>query len=260
MTPTLVFDIETTPDVAGLRALYELDAQISDREVAEMAFQMRRQKTGSDFLPHHLHKVVAISCVLREGDNFRVWSLGELDELEGSLIQRFYDGIEKYTPQLVSWNGGGFDLPVLHYRGLVHGAVAPRYWDQGEDDKDFKWNNYISRYHARHLDLMDLLAMYTGRANAPLDELAKLIGFPGKLGMDGSKVWEAYQQGKLNEIRNYCETDVVNTWLVFARFQLMRGQFTRAQYERECELVRSTLDKLGESHWREYLAAWHQPK
>jgi len=57
----------------------------------------------------------------------------------------------------------------------------------------------------RHLDLMDLLAMYTGRANAPLDELAKLIGFPGKLGMDGSKVWEAYQQGKLAEIRNYCE-------------------------------------------------------
>ncbi len=65
--------------------------------------------------------------------------------------------------------------------------------------------------------------MYTGRANAPLDELAKLIGFPGKLGMDGSKVWDAYQQGKLAEIRNYCETDVVNTYLVFARFQLMRG-------------------------------------
>ena len=256
MNPILVFDIETIPDVAGLRALHGLDSTLSDRDIAEMAFQMRRQKTGSDFLPHHLQRVAAISCVLREGDTFRVWSLGGLDEEEGSLIQRFFDGIEKYTPQLVSWNGGGFDLPVLHYRGLIHGVQCPRYWDMGEDDKDFKWNNYISRYHSRHLDLMDLLALYTGRANAPLDDLAKLIGFPGKLGMDGSKVWEAYQQGKIGEIRDYCETDVVNTWLVFCRFQMMRGHFTRAQYARECELVRETLSHLEGAHWKEFLAAW----
>ncbi len=258
MNPTLVFDIETIPDIAGLRTLHELDAGISDADVAEMVFQLRRQKNGSDVLPHHLQRVVAISCVLRESDNFKVWSLGGLEEDEGSLIQRFFDGVDKYTPQLVSWNGGGFDLPVLHYRGLIHGVQCARYWDQGEDDKDFKWNNYISRYHSRHLDLMDLLALYGGRANAPLDELAKLIGFPGKLGMDGSKVWEAWQQGKLEEIRNYCETDVVNTWLVFARFQLMRGQFTRARYEQELELVRSVLGKSSEPHWQEFLAEWKQ--
>ncbi|MBI5919768.1 MAG: 3'-5' exonuclease [Nitrosomonadales bacterium] len=253
MNPTLIFDIETIPDIAGLRSLYEVDAAVTDAEVAEMAFQMRRQKTGSDFLQHHLHKIAALSCALREGDNFRVWTLsGD----EGQIIQRFFDGIEKYTPQIVSWNGGGFDLPVLHYRGLIHGVQCPRYWDMGEDDRDFKWNNYISRYHTRHLDLMDLLALYTGRANAPLDELAKLIGFPGKLGMDGSKVWDAYQQGRLQEICDYCETDVVNTFLVFLRFQLMRGQLTREQYRRECELVRAVLDKSDAKHWREFLAAW----
>jgi hypothetical protein len=256
LNPLLVFDIETIPDIPGLRKLYDLDARVSDSDVAEMAFQMRRQKTGTDFIQHHLQRVVAISCVLREGDTFKVWSLGGLEDDEGSIIQRFFDGIDKYTPQIVSWNGSGFDLPVLHYRGLIHGVQCARYWDMGEDDKDFKWNNYISRYHSRHIDLMDLLAMYGGRANAPLDDLAKLIGFPGKLGMDGSKVWEAYQQGKLVEIRNYCETDVVNTYLVYARFQLMRGQFTRARYEKECELVRSTLSKLPEPHWAEYLAAW----
>ncbi len=260
MNPLLVFDIETVPDIAGLRKLYELDTKVSDNDVAEMAFQMRRQKTGTDFIQHHLQRVVAISCVLREGDNFRVWSLGGLADDEGSLIQRFFDGIDKYTPQIVSWNGSGFDLPVLHYRGLIHGVQCARYWDMGEDDKDFKWNNYISRYHSRHIDLMDLLAMYGGRANAPLDDLAKLIGFPGKMGMDGSKVWEAYQQGKLNEIRNYCETDVVNTFLVYARFQLMRGQFTKARYEKECELVRSTLSKSDEPHWAEYLAQWANNK
>jgi hypothetical protein len=130
--------------------------------------------------------------------------------------------IEKYTPQLVSWNGGGFDLPVLNYRALVNGIPASRFWDLGEDDREFKWNNYISRYHARHTDLMDVLAMYQTRANAPLDALAKMCGFPGKLGMDGSQVWHAFQDGRIEEIRNYCETDVVNTYLLYCRFQLMR--------------------------------------
>ena len=188
VTPVLVFDIETVPDVAGLRTLQRTGrATLPDAQVAEMAFQQRRQTTGSDFLQHHLHRVVAISCALRERDSFRVWSLGSPEDSEAEIIQRFFDGIEKYTPQLVSWNGGGFDLPVLHYRGLIHGIQAPRYWDMGEDDREFKWNNYISRYHTRHLDLMDLLAMYQPRANAPLDQMAKLCGFPGKLGMDGSQ-------------------------------------------------------------------------
>ena len=74
----------------------------------------------------------------------------------------------------------------------MHGVQARRYWDMGEDDREFKWNNYISRYHTRHLDLMDLLAMYQPRASAPLDEMAQLLGFPGKLGMDGAQVWESY--------------------------------------------------------------------
>ncbi len=256
MTPTLVFDIETVPDIAGLRILHRLDETVSDAEVAEMAFQQRRKATGSDFLQHHLQRVAAISCVLREGDNFKVWSLGEVDEDEGSLIQRFFDGIDKYTPQLVSWNGGGFDLPVLHYRGLIHGVQCARYWEMGEDDREFKWNNYISRYHMRHLDLMDLLAMYTGRANAPLDDLAKLIGFPGKQGMDGSLVWEAYRQGRLEEIRNYCETDVANTYLVYLRFQMMRGELSRDAYKKECQLVRGELTKLDLPHWQQFLAAW----
>ncbi len=94
-------------------------------------------------------------------------SLGTLEDGEAALVQSFYRVIEKYTPQLVSWNGGGFDLPVLNYRALVNGIPAYRFWDLGEDDREFKWNNYISRYHARHTDLMDVLAMYQARANAP---------------------------------------------------------------------------------------------
>src|SRR6185369_7566767 len=130
LTPVLVFDIETVPDIAGLRRIYAVDADVADAQVAAMAFQRRRQASGSEFLQLHLHRVVAIACALRDRDSFRVWSLGEPDADEGALIQRFFDGIEKYTPQIVSWNGGGFDLPVLHYLGMLHGARATRYWDQ----------------------------------------------------------------------------------------------------------------------------------
>lgn len=256
MTPTLVFDIETIPDVTGLRGLLDAPSSASDEEVANIAFHQRRQQNGSDFLPLQQHRICAISCALRERDTFRVWSLGEKDASEKEIIQRFFDGIEKYTPNLVSWNGGGFDLPVLHYRGLVHGVQAARYWDVGEDDKEFKWNNYISRYHTRHLDLMDLLAMYQPRANAPLDEIAQLCGFPGKLGMDGSKVWDAFKNGQIEAIRNYCETDVANTYLVYLRFQLMRGHLNQANYDKEIALVRETLQGYSGAHWKEFLGVW----
>jgi predicted PolB exonuclease-like 3'-5' exonuclease len=138
----------------------------------------------------------------------------------------------------------------------VHGVRARRYWDCGEDDREFRFNNYISRYHQRHLDLMDLLALYQPRANAPLDQLAQLLGLPGKLGMDGSQVWSAYLEGKLADIRRYCETDVVNTYLVFLRFQLMRECLTPEEYRNECGLVRDILGKSLEPHWKEFLARW----
>lgn len=264
-TPVLVFDIETIPDIAGLRKLHGLGIDITDQQVAQMAFAARKEKTGSDFLPHYLQRVVAISCVLRRTTrqseaSFHVGSLGSETDNEAELVSKFFDLIEKYTPQLVSWNGGGFDLPVLHYRALVHGVTANRYWEMGEsasaEGREFKWNNYISRYHLRHLDLMDLLAMYQPRANAPLDDLAKLCGFPGKMGMDGNQVWGAYQAGQLADIRQYCETDVVNTYLLYCRFQLMRGGFTEQEYAAEIDFVKAQLASQQGTQWLAYLQAF----
>ena len=258
MTPVLAFDIETIPDVAGIRKLHDLPAELSDAEVAEFAFQKQRAKNGSDFLPLHLQRVVVISYALRDHDKFMVRSLAEPEASEAQIVQRFYDGIEKFTPQIISWNGGGFDLPVLHYRGLIHGVVAPRYWDMGEgdyrDSRDFKWNNYIGRYHTRHLDLMDLLAMYQPRAAAPLDQLAKLMNLPGKQGMAGDAVWGAWLDGRIDDIRDYCETDVVNTYLVYLRFQKMRGALTPEAHDAEIAFVREQLAALNKPHWQLFLA------
>ena len=257
--PVLVFDIESIPDVAGLRALRGAGPDASDADVYSSWLAERKEKGQTDFMPLHLQRVLVISAVFRNADGLRIHSFVDKDDQsEGRIIQTFFNTVEKHTPQLVSWNGSGFDLPVLHYRGLKHAVVADKYWDMGEDDREFKWNNYISRYHMRHLDLMDLLALYQPKNNAPLDAMAKLCGFPGKLGMDGSAVYPAYLDGKLDDIRRYCETDVMNTYLLYCRFQKMRGGLLDKEYEQEITLVKDTLAQLApqETHWEEYLRAW----
>lgn len=254
----LVFDIETVPDIDAGRRLYGIDADLDEQGVANVMHTLRYQETGgqSDFIRHHLQRIVAISLVLRSADKFMVWSLGELDADEPELIRRFFDGLDRYTPTLVSWNGGGFDLPVLHYRALLHGISAPRYWEQGDSDRDFRYDNYLNRYHQRHTDLMDVLAGYQPRANAPLTEIASMLGFPGKLGLDGSKVLATWLSGDIEAIRDYCETDVLNTFLVFLRFELMRGSLDRSDYDNEIQRVRGTLESSDKAHLQEFLAAW----
>ncbi len=250
-----VFDIETVPDVDSGRRLFDL-AGLNEADTGKAMLHLRQQQTGSEFLPLHLHRVCAISVVLRHADKVRVWSLGEPDAPEAELVQRFFDGIDKFTPTLVSWNGSGFDLPVLHYRALLHGTQAPRYWDTGGEDRDFKWNNYLSRYHERHTDLMDVLAGYQPRASAKLDEIASMLGFPGKMGMSGAKVWDAYLAGEIEAIRNYCETDVLNTYMVYLRFELIRGHLTPAVYQQELDLLRDTLVRDERDHISEFLEHW----
>ena len=249
------FDIETIPDIEFGRRMWSLEG-LSDEDVANAMTFLRQQASGSDFLPPHLQRVVAISVALRSGDTFRVWSLGDREADEAELVRRFFDGIERYAPELVSWNGGGFDLPVLHYRAMKHGIQAPRYWETGDSDRDFRYNNYLSRFHWRHIDLMDVLSGFQPRARASLEQIALMLGFPGKLGMSGDKVWQCWLDGGIDDIRNYCETDVLNTYLVYLRFEFMRGHLDAAGLQREFGLVRSTLAGMDQPHLNEFLAAW----
>lgn len=251
-----VFDIETIPDVQGGRRLLGLDGLDDDATVEAMSALRRQETGGSDFQRLHLHRVAVISIAMRSGDRFKVWSIGEADSPEADILQRFFEGIERFTPNLVSWNGSGFDLPVLHYRAMLHGISAPRYWETGASEQTFRWNNYLNRFHDRHLDLMDVLAGYQSRANCALDELATLCGFPGKMGMAGDKVWDAIRTGNFNRVRDYCETDVLNTYLVYLRFQFMRGHLDAEAYRQECALVRDTLSEQDKPHFRAFLEAW----
>ena len=139
---------------------------------------------------------------------------------------------------------------------MKNNVIAQKYWDTGEIDNQFKWNNYISRYHNRHIDLMDLLALYNPRANAPLDKIASMLGYPGKMGMSGAKVWETYNEGNLKAIRDYCETDVLNTYLVYLRFEVMRGNLTAEELEAEESFLKQYLKEENQPHFNEFLTAW----
>ncbi len=252
---TLVFDIETVPDVELGRRLHGVD-DLDDDSVAKIMFFKQRQARQTDFLPLPQHRIVAISAVLRSRDELHVFTLGDIDATEKDIVGRFYDGIERYSPELVSWNGTGFDLPVLNYRALLHGVNAEHYWEMGDSDREFRYNNYLSRFHWRHLDLMDVLSGFQIGARSSLQQVATLLGFPGKLGMSGDQVWDRYQVGELSAIRDYCETDALNTYLIYLRFQLVRGILDETRYNAELEQLRAKLEQAESPHFDKFLAAW----
>ena len=252
---TLVFDIETIPDVQLGRRLYGVD-DLDDDSVAKIMLFKQRQTRKTDFLPLPQHRVIAISAVLKTLDDIHVFTLGEIDSTEKEIVQRFYEGLQRYSPELVSWNGSGFDLPVLHYRALLHGVNAQRYWEMGDNDREFRFNNYLNRFHWRHIDLMDVLAGFQIGGRASLEQITTLLGFPGKLGMNGGQVWSRYQAGEGEASRNYCETDAINTYLVFLRFQLVRGILDEEGYENELKRLRTKLKQSKSLHLQVFISGW----
>jgi predicted PolB exonuclease-like 3'-5' exonuclease len=129
----------------------------------------------------------------------------------------------------------------------------------GDSDQSFRYSNYLSRFHWRHMDLMDILSGFQGRGRASLQDIATLLGFPGKVGMHGADVWGAYLECGLARIRNYCETDVLNTYLIYLRFELLRGHLNTVEHAHEVARVRKLLSDSGAAHLQEFAAAWPGP-
>lgn len=245
----LIFDIETVPDTSGGAKLLELEG-LNKKDIIKAMEHTQFQKSGTMFQPLHLHKIVAISVLYKNNEKLSLLSLGDEDSKESELLNLFFSAIDKYQPQLVSWNGKGFDSPVIHYRALIHGVSSIKYWDKGDDDREFKWNNYLNRYHDRHLDLMDVMSGY--KKPASLTDIAQLIGAPGKYGIDGSKVTDYYLENDIKKIRDYCETDVLNTYFVFLRYQLISNNITRDNYKKLLEEIFNFLDKSDKEHWKDF--------
>ena len=235
--PIVVFDIETIPD--------------ADHHV------------GDDMPKVLFHKVVAISYLrasVVEDDGGRSFAIdllktgGDVTSSEKELVAGFWQFVERSKPRLVTFNGRGFDLPILKYRALKHEITAP-WFAQGEG----KWDNYSGRYSVDwHCDLMDALADFGASKASKLSEISSLLGVPSKLGIDGSLVREYIETGRLPEVRNYCETDVLATYLVFLRFALFRGELTLAGFAASMANFRQylTSERIARPHLGAFLDAW----
>ncbi len=253
--PVLVFDIETLTDRKSGAHLYDLDLPEADVDAA--LAKLRRQEAGSDFQRLPLHEIVCISGLwLNEKGQMKLFSFSQEQYTEREILQKFLSIFDKRYPTLVSWNGSQFDLPVILYRAMYHGLSAPSLFDQGEIDNQKRYNNYQNRYHQRHVDLMDVMAMFNGRNFQKLDDIAHLLGFPGKRGLLGYHIPKYVAQGQWLELTSYCEGDVLNTWLVFLRWVLLKGLISPQDHH---SWIQQTIHYLqSQPQHTEFLQVWCQ--
>jgi predicted PolB exonuclease-like 3'-5' exonuclease len=171
--------------------------------------------------PHH--QIVVIGVLWFDAD-YKVSRLGIIGEGkdEPTTLRDFSRFLEDRKPELVTYNGRGFDLPVIAARCLRHGVPLRHYYRS----RDIRF-----RYSADgHLDLMDYVADFGAAKPSKLDVIAKLCGMPGKVGISGAEVGPLVHAGRIEEVRNYCLCDVVQTGGVFLRVQLLRGEIDIASY------------------------------
>ncbi|BCX79626.1 3'-5' exonuclease [Campylobacter sp. 19-13652] len=236
-----IFDTETIPDVDALRAVYGYEGD--DASVMQQAFEVQKNKTGSEFLPINFHKVVAISAVMADefGKFERVNSIKATSE--GELINKFISFINSQNPRLISFNGRGFDMPMLMVRAMKYNLSCPTYFDTSGDGKD-KWTNYRSRYDGVfHLDLCDHIGDFGAARGIGLDAICKSVNIPGKYDTHGDDVFRLYLQDEIEKIEEYCESDTLNTYWLFLKYELLRGNITGLDYANHLLVMSEWLDE-----------------
>ena len=259
-----VFDIETIPDTDAVPGLVGLDVEdIQERRQALSQYHLDATGGKNDFPRQPFHRVVAISYLTaeieRDGDkeNYSLKEIrsGRAAADEAELVSGLYQWIDKTRPRLVSYNGRGFDLPVLRHRAMKYGIEAKTFHDTSN-----KWENYTTRFAQDwHCDLQEALTDFGAASRAlKLNEVCAVLGLPGKFGVDGSDVAPMFDAGRVGEIRDYCETDVLNTYLVYLRYQLTRGIISPESHNSAIEDVISMieLEKTERPHLGDFMDAW----
>ena len=253
--PTLVFDIETITDLNAGAHLYQLQ-DLSDEDIESALNKLRRQETGTDFQRLPLHEIVCISGLWVDEKGFKLFSFSQAQYTEAELLKKFLSIFDKRTPVLVSWNGIQFDLPVILFRTMLHGLSAPNLFDQGEVNRQKRFSNYQNRYHQQHVDLMDAMAMFNGRNFQKLNDIAQLLGFPGKREGAGYLVPEQVKQQAWADLTCYCEGDVLNTWLIYLRWMLLKGQLLLEDHQ---QLIANTIAFLKtQPQHQKFLTVWEK--
>jgi len=262
----LVFDVESVADaslVAKLRYAGEsLDPAAAVRRYRDELLE----KYESDFIPYSFQFPISV-VVGKVTAEFRLEDVVVLDEPQFRphvITEHFWRGWEKYhRPTLVSFNGRGFDLPLLELSAFRYGVSVPG-WFQATG-KSF--DQPRSRYNTiAHIDLCELLTNFgSTRFTGGLNLVANILGKPGKMDVQGDMVQDMYDAGRLAEINDYCRCDVLDTYFVFLRTRVLLGQLA---LDAEQQLIAQTKQWLESkaasspayqtylSHWGDWLNPW----
>jgi len=194
MTKYLVHDIETIPETE-LKAEWEVDAE-----------KQRAKGVADPFPGIAYHKVICIGMLTLDRDLKPVKSGCAEGGVAGGKSEK--EMIEKWNKvawggggtgtqlHLVDWHGRGFDVPVLQTRAFRYGIPLPWYFGLLPDNRgtisSFS-KEYRDRYGGRHEDLAEYWTNRGAFARPRMASLAKLIGLPGKTGVDGSKVYDLWK-------------------------------------------------------------------
>lgn len=220
-----IVDIETRIDKNLVQAVYFSHDEVSEAEAYERMRLRLQEEQGNDFFPLSFHIPISIAVGQVNDDRVltAVETLQENEYQEDTLAQTFWQRLERFPGTLVTFNGRNFDLPVLELQALKYGCSAPRYF--GGKSR----NRYAEE---GHYDLYDFLTNYGAhRLRGGFNVLAKMIGLPGKTEIDGSMVQALWEEGRLTDIHRYCRHDVIQTYFLFLRVELLRGRLTTAHYE-----------------------------
>lgn len=260
--PILVFDIETVADTDAARRIYPQLAELNDADALSALTALRIQEAGHDFMRLPLQRIVCISALYIKDGKFSLFSLTADKFSEKDILAKFFlafSDIEK-LPQLISWNGSGFDIPVLIYRAMQYDLSAPWLFEEGERVKNMRFDNYVNRFHTRHLDLMDRFSQYGASRREAMDIVASLYGLPGKTAVDGSMVGELVNNDDWQTLSIYCESDVMNTWLIYLRWLRLTGQLSSQDFDAWQQQSYDYLVKYtqadGHARHQDFIADW----
>ena len=227
-------DLALNFKIYGEQLIFNADKSkiLNHKLLSLRAMEIFKEKTGSEFLPVCFHRVVSISAVMADGFG-RFLRVSTLDgESERDKIAKFLTFIEDFNPRLVSFNGRGFDLPMIMARAMCYDLSAAAYFETNDrDNNKSKWENYRSRYDGRfHLDLLDHISDFGAVRGLKLDHICASVGLPGKYDVHGDQVLQLYYGGEQAKIDEYCRSDVLNTYWLFLKYELLRGKITKDDY------------------------------
>lgn len=255
----LLFDVESVADGALIAKTRFPSRGFTDAEAIMRFRQELLLTSGRDFIPYtyHIPVAVVIAKVKADFSLVEIVSLDQPAHRPHVITKHFWTGWEAYNfPTWVTFNGRTFDLPVMEHAAFRYGVPIPRWFNLN----DRTYEQHRNRYNlSSHLDLQEILTNFGSTwFRGGLNLAAALLGKPGKMDVQGDMVYDLYCQGKLDVINEYCRCDVLDTYFVFLRTNLLMGKLSLDQEQERVREAKHLLESQAAQHpaYAQYLEQW----